>query len=377
MEIEPFSHGEEVQKTMPQTVLVLDDESDNVLLIEETLRRQMPEVRTVGFSVPQQAAAWCALNEPDLCLIDFRMPGMSGIEFIRDVRRHEHIQGVPLLMITAQAAPALQQEALDAGATDFLSKPINVADVVTRVRNHLRLRDGLQRRRVDLGDIEREMKAAAQRLVEQEQALIIQRLTRLSGYRDEETSNHMRRMAAISRLIAEELGLDRQYAEALLLAAPMHDIGKVGIPDRVLLKPGKLDAVEWGIMKTHTTIGYDLLKDSNSEMLKLGAEIAQTHHEKWNGQGYPHGTAGEAIPLSGRIVAVSDVFDALVNVRHYKPAWALGDAIELLRRERGQHFDPACVNALLRRLDEVMDIQKQYAESVADHAVNIRNAAAG
>lgn len=347
---------------MPHTVLVLDDESDNVHLICESLRRQLPGVQAIGFSAPHEAAVWCASHEPDLCLVDYRMPDMSGVEFVRQMRTQDHLQGVPVIMITAQVAPTLQQQALDAGATDFLSKPINVPDVLQRVRNHLRLRDSLRRQRTDLGALERGIQEAAQRLVEQEQALIIQRLTRLSGYRDEETGNHMRRMAATARLIAEELGLDRQFAEALFVTAPMHDIGKVGIPDRVLLKPGKLDAGEWGIMKTHTTIGYDLLKDSGTEMLRLGGEIAHTHHEKWNGQGYPNGLAGEAIPLSGRIVAVADVFDALVNVRHYKPAWALGDAIELLRRERGQHFDPGCVNALLRRIDDVIDIQKQYAE---------------
>lgn len=350
---------------MPHTVLVLDDESDNVHLICESLRRQLPGVHAIGFSAPQEAVVWCATHEPDLCLVDYRMPAMSGVEFVRQLRAQDHLQGVPVIMITAQAAPTLQQEALDAGATDFLSKPLNVPDVLRRVRNHLKLRDSLRGQRADLGTLERGIQEAAQRLIEQEQALIIQRLTRLSGYRDEETVNHMRRMAAIARMIAEELGLDRPFAEALMLAAPMHDIGKVGIPDRVLLKPGRLDAAERNIMKTHTTIGYELLKDSGTQMLRLGGEIAHTHHEKWNGQGYPNGLAGEAIPLSGRIVAVADVFDALVNVRHYKPAWALGDAIDLLRRERGEHFDPSCVNVLLRRIDDVIDIQKQYAEPPA------------
>jgi response regulator RpfG family c-di-GMP phosphodiesterase len=350
---------------MSQTVLVLDDESDNVHLICESLRRQLPGVCAIGFSAPQEAVAWCATHEPDLCLVDYRMPVMSGVEFVRRLRAQDHLQGVPVIMITAQTAPALQQEALDAGATDFLSKPINVPDVLRRVRNHLRLRTSLRSRHADLGSLERSIQEAAQRLVEQEQALIIQRLTRASGYRDGETGNHMRRMAAIARLVAEELGLGCQFADALFVAAPLHDIGKVGIPDRVLLKPGKLDAAEWGLMKTHTTIGYELLRDSGTEMLRLGGEIAHTHHERWNGQGYPNGLAGEAIPLSGRIVAVADVFDALVNVRHYKPAWALGDAIELMRRERGEHFDPNCVNALLRRIDDVIDIQKQYAEPPA------------
>ena len=337
---------------MSQIILVLDDEPDNVHLIEETIRRNLPGVRTVGFCSPREAAAWCEQNEPDLCLIDFKMPGMSGIEFMALVRRRACFQGVPMIMITGQPDSELQQQALDSGATDFLSKPINIADVVVRSRNHLRLRDNLRGGQ----------KESAQQIIEDEQTAIVQRLTRLSGYRDEETGNHMRRMAHISRLIAQELGIDRRYCEMLLLAAPMHDIGKVGIPDHILLKPGPLDRAEWNIMQTHARIGYDLLKGGQSELLRMGAEISLTHHEKYSGEGYPNGFSGETIPLSGRIVATADVFDALVNPRHYKKAWTLGDAINYMRNERGRHFDPGCVTALLRRIDEVVDIQKEFSE---------------
>jgi len=366
---------------MPQTVLILDDEPDNIQLVQETLRRNLPEVNAVAFTSPQQAINWCSSNEPDLCLIDYKMAEMSGIEFIRRVRMNAHFQGVPIIMITGQPGSELQYSALDSGATDFLSKPLNIADMLLRTRNHLRLRGSLRKQRLDLvNDLEHEMKNSAQRLVEQEQTLIIQGLMRLSGYRDEETGNHMRRMAYISGLIAEDLGADNRFREMLLLAAPMHDIGKVGIPDRILLKPAKLDAAEWTTMKTHTTIGYDLLKDSSSELMRLGAEIAHTHHERYDGTGYPHGLAGEAIPLCGRIVAAADVFDALVNTRHYKKAWALGDAIDLLRAERGKHFDPVCIASLLHRLDDVMDIQKQYADNVVhineSHAVRSASSAA-
>jgi response regulator RpfG family c-di-GMP phosphodiesterase len=333
---------------MSQTILILDDEPDNVHLIEETIRRNLPDVRTVGFCSPREAAAWCELNEPDLCLIDYKMPGMSGIEFMALVRRRACFQGVPMIMITGQPNTELQQRALDSGATDFLSKPINVADVVIRSRNHLRLRGG--------------RKESARQIIEDEQTAIIQRLARLSGYRDEETGNHMRRMAHISRLIAQELGLDRQFCEMLMLAAPMHDIGKVGIPDHILLKPGPLDVAERNIMQTHARIGYDLLKGGQSELLRMGAEISLTHHEKYNGEGYPNGFAAETIPLSGRVVATADVFDALVNRRHYKQAWPLDDAIDYMRNESGRHFDPGCVAALLRRIHEVVDIQKKFSE---------------
>jgi len=350
---------------MTQTILILDDEPDNVLLIEETIRRNLPNVRMVGFTSPQAAATWCDANEPDLCLIDYKMPGMSGIEFMAQVRRRPQFQGVPMIMITGQPNTELQQQALDNGAIDFLSKPINIADVVVRTRNHLRLRESVHAGRRDMGRLERDMQESAQQLIEQEQAQIIQRLTHLSGHRDEETGSHMHRMAHISQLIAQELGLDNRFCDMLLLAAPMHDIGKVGIPDRILLKPGKLDPVERGIMQTHARIGYDLLKDSHSELLRMGAEIALTHHEKYSGAGYPNGLAGEAIPLTGRIVATADVFDALINARHYKKAWALGDAIDFMRNERSRHFDPGCVTAILRRIDDVMDIQKRFAEDGA------------
>ena len=348
---------------MTQTILVLDDEPDNVLLIEQTLKRNLPEVTTVGFTAPREALAWCALNEPDLCFIDYRMPGMSGIDFMTQLREQAHFVGVPMIMITGEPRSELQQQALNSGVTDFISKPINMADVVARARNHLRLRASLRAGRQDMGRLEIEMRANA----EQEQTCIIQRLSQISGYRGEETGNHMRRMAHIAKLIAEDLGLDRKFCDMLLLAAPMHDIGKVGIPDRILLRPGRLDAAERTVMQMHSRIGYDLLKDSSSPLLRLGAEIAHTHHEKFNGQGYPLGLSGDAIPLSGRVVAAADVFDALVNVRHYKPAWTLNDAIDLLRRERGQHFDPDCVTALLRRTDDVMDIQKKYAEPGASN----------
>ena len=357
---------------MPQIILVLDDEPDNVVLIEQTIKRNLPGVQTVCFTSPQEAMTWCTHNEPDLCFIDYKMPDMSGLEFVTRTRLRASFAGVPMIMITGESAADLQQQALNSGVTDFISKPINVADVVARTRNHLHLRASLCAGRHDLDRLRNEIKQGAQRLAEEEQTRIIQRLSQISGYRDEETGNHMRRMAHIAMLVGEELGLDREFCAQLLLAAPMHDVGKVGIPDRILLRPGRLDAAERAVMQTHAQIGYELLKDSSSSLLQLGAEIAHTHHEKYNGQGYPLGLAGEAIPICGRVVAAADVFDALVNVRHYKPAWTLNDVCDLLRRESGQHFDPDCVAALLRRTDEVMDIQKKFAEpaAAANLAVN-------
>ncbi|HEX9626286.1 MAG TPA: HD domain-containing phosphohydrolase [Acidiferrobacterales bacterium] len=346
---------------MPQTVLILDDESDNIFLMEETLRRKLRDVVSVSFTSPRAALAWCDKNEPDLCLIDYKMPDMSGIEFMVRARQNPRFHGVPVVMITGVTPADVRQVALASGATEFLSKPINPPDLVARVMNLLRLRTTLRNQRRNVTSFDQDVVAG---VATAEQEKIIQRLCRFSEVRDEETGNHMRRMAFISQLIARELGYGEGFCDMILLAAPMHDIGKVGIPDRILLKPGRLDAVEWEIMKTHATIGYEVLKDSESELLRMGADIAHSHHEHFDGSGYPNRRAGEDIPIVGRIVAVADVFDALVNKRHYKEAWAAGDAFALLRREKGAHFDPECVDAMLKRIDEIMDIQTTYAEGV-------------
>lgn len=347
---------------MPQTILLLDDESDNIALMEQTLQRKMRDVLTVSFVSPREALAWCAGNEPDLCLIDYRMPEMSGIEFMARVRQNPRFYGIPIVMITGVAPEDVRPAALVGGATEFLSKPIDPAEMVARCRNLLMLRQTLRDQRRQAHRLGGEVSEAVRGIALREQEIIIGRLARFSEAHDEETGSHMRRMAFLSELIAREIGESREFCDMLLLAAPMHDIGKVGIPDRILLKPGRLDTVEWEVMKTHASIGYDVLKDSDSALLKMGAEIARSHHEKFDGQGYPQALCGESIPLVGRIVAVADVFDALVNERPYKPAWAPGDAFDFLRRERTKHFDPVCVDALLKRISEVMDIENEFRE---------------
>jgi response regulator RpfG family c-di-GMP phosphodiesterase len=327
-----------------------------------TLKRHLPHVSSICFTSPREALAWCSLHEPDLCLVDYKMPEMSGIDFTVNVRQQPCFQGIPLVMITGISATDVRQRALDCGVTEFLNKPINADEVVVRCRNLLHLRSSLQGAHRDPSWLHENFTLATPEGILREHETIVERLCQLTRVRDEETGSHMHRMAAISCLIARELGGGREFCDQLLLAAPMHDIGKVGIPDKILLKPGKLTGEEWEIMKTHATIGYDVLKDSNSPVLEMGADIALAHHEKFDGSGYPHGHQGEAIPLVGRIVAVADVFDALVNRRHYKQPWAFGDAFALLRRERQKHFDPQCVDAMLKRIDGVMEIQGTYTD---------------
>lgn len=351
---------------MTQTVLILDDEPDIVWLMERLIAAHLPGVQTKGFTAPLDALAWCAAHEPDLCLVDYRMPGMSGLDFIACARGLPGFDGVPMVMITANFGDDLQLLALSKGATEFLAKPFRPEEVAVRLRNLLALRRTWRARQdqVNLlaGELEAQDNSRLNNAVAHEQERIIERLCHVSQCRDEETGNHMRRMAHIARLVAVEMGRDAAFCDRLVLAAPMHDIGKVGIPDRILLKRGKLDASEWEIMKTHTRIGHDVLKDSQSPLLRMAADIAVSHHERFDGSGYPSGRASDAIPLVGRIVALADVFDALVSERCYKTAWTPERALEYVRAQAGVHFDPVCVEAFVNRFDDAVAVRARYAD---------------
>jgi response regulator RpfG family c-di-GMP phosphodiesterase len=209
----------------------------------------------------------------------------------------------------------------------------------------------------------REIELLAQETLEYEHEQIVARLAQLSFCDDDETSNHMRRVAHISRIVASQLGFDLMFCNTLFLAAPLHDLGKIAIPDHILLKPGRLTPEEWDVMKTHTSIGYDVLGNSVSPVLRMGADIAHSHHEYYDGRGYPQGLHGGDIPIPGRIVAVADELDALLSVRPYKPAWPLNTALAFMQQNRGHHFDPACVDAMLGCVQEIMQIRSTYADT--------------
>ena len=373
---------------MTPIVLILDDSRENQELVARMLKGLpgMEAVRTECFADAGAALAWCREHEPDLCVVDYHMPGMDGIEFIIEARRLPRFGGIPVVMITGAVEEGLQRRALAGGANDFLMRPVDVGEFRARTANALSLRlslvaasrpdaapwgaatpdnpaavpavEGEQR----VEQLAHDVELLERQILEREHEQIIFKLSHLSAARDEETGNHMHRVAHVSRLIAHELGHDEQFCDMIYLAAPMHDIGKVGIPDKILLKPGRLTPEEWEVMKTHTVIGYNVLKDSSSPLLRMGADIAHSHHEKYNGSGYPQGLAGEAIPLVGRIVAVADELDALLSVRPYKLAWNLKDALEQMRHERGRHFDPACIDIMLRHIDAILDIQKKFAD---------------
>ncbi len=337
-------------------VLIVDDETTGRTISSKIVEQVADNIIVVPFDNPVSALAWLDDHHPDLIITDYRMPGMDGITFIKQVRSKPQHEDIPIMMITVVSEQEIRYEALDAGATAFLTRPIDQVECRTSCRNLLKLHEQqmIVQDRADW--LERQVELATGKIVAREKETLL-RLARAGEYKDKDTGNHVVRMAKYARCIAEALGLSQQECEDIEYAAPMHDIGKIGIPDRVLLKPGKLDDDEWEIMTTHTTIGHSILTNSHSRYMELGAVIALNHHEKFDGSGYPNGLAGEAIPLVARIVAVADVYDALMSKRPYKQAWTQADAEKYLAENKGGHFDPVCVDALLSKMDEVMHIQ--------------------
>lgn len=345
---------------MKLDVIVIDDTSINLLLISHLMRR-FDDCVLKEFSNPQVALNWCAEHVPDLVIVDYMMPDMDGIEFIRRFRAAPGRDDIPLLMVTANDQVEIRHSALEAGANDFLTKPIDRVEFIARTRNMLSLRRN-QRNLMDHAEwLNSEVKKATAEILVRERETII-RLSKAADSRDPETGAHILRMSHFAKLIASNMGLSEADQQMLLDAAPMHDVGKVGIPDQILLKPGRLDPEEFEIMKRHSRLGYDILNGSQSVILQAAAQIALAHHEKYDGSGYPQGLAGDAIPLFARICAVADVFDALTSERPYKKAWDDERAVALLREGAGQHFDPACIDAFLANWDAVLDIRDRFKD---------------
>lgn len=341
---------------MKHSVAIIDDDATNLSLMAGIVHR-IENCSAECFTQPQEALAWLAREQPDLVLLDQIMPEMDGLEVLRRIRSDARLRDVPVVMITGSCLNETRMAALEHGATDFLNKPLRPAEFRVRVRNLLALRKSQRLLSDRAAHLAYEVQAATREIRARELELLM-RLCRASEFRDPETGAHIERMARYAQLIAETLGLGAERAEEIYRAAPMHDVGKLGVPDAILLKPGRLQAEETVVMRQHTLIGYDILKDSSSPLIQLGAEIALSHHERWDGGGYPHGLKGEEIPLSGRIVAVADVFDALTSARCYKTPWTLEAARAYLENAKDSHFDPRCVDALLSRWDEVMEVHR-------------------
>lgn len=340
-------------------VVIVDDTPINLTLMGHLVKK-VGDYEVLTFQSPVAGLAWCQENDFDLLIIDFTMPVMDGLMFIEALQQ-QGLRDAPILMVTANHDRDVRHQALANGARDFLTKPIDNLEFMARIRNMLALRESTQALKNRAAWLDAEVQKATAAILAREQETIVL-LCRASEYRDPETGAHILRMAHYSKLIAAGFGMSPAEQEAILIAAPMHDIGKVGTPDHILLKPGRLDPDEMAIMKEHAQNGYNILCESSAENLQLGALIALSHHEKFDGSGYPKGLSGEDIPLVGRIVAVADVFDALTSARPYKKAWSLDAARDYLETQRGTHFDPRCVDLFLKAWDDVLRIRETFSD---------------
>jgi putative two-component system response regulator len=349
-------------------ILIVDDEQANTKLLERILHSAgYPNIRSTQDSL--QVLPLLQAQSSDLLLLDLNMPNMDGYQVMEQIKSQLSAdEQPPILVLTAQSLQDSRQRALDNGARDYVTKPFDIKELLSRVRNLLEVHCAQKFMRNQNQLLEEMVEARTHDLQEAHQKLrdsrlqVVRRLGRAAEYRDNETGLHIIRMSKISALLGTAAGMSEDEVNLLLNASPMHDIGKIGIPDHILLKPGKLDPEEWKTMQTHAQIGANILAEDDSELLCMAREIALTHHEKWDGSGYPNGLKGEAIPLVGRITALADVFDALTSERPYKKAWDVKDAVDLIQSENGKHFDPSLVTHFLSLLPKITDIRDEYAE---------------
>lgn len=342
-------------------VAIIDVNEPNVKIYAHILAR-IDDLRVKHFTSPDAALLWCEHNEPDLLILDYRMPPRDGLEFIREFTRVRPGGATPIVMITGETDRAIRHKALELGVSDFLNKPADPVEFLARVRNLLALRDSRKKLENHAASLAEEVARATKDIADREQETI-NRLTRAAESRDNETGLHIVRMGKYAELLGRTLDLTAEECRLLLLATPMHDIGKVSTPDGILLKQGPLSAAEWAIMKMHSRAGYDILAGSSSKVLQLAAQIALRHHERWDGSGYPDGMRGTQIPLAARIAMVGDVFDALISKRPYKRAWTIEEARTQIKKSSGTHFDPMIVEAMDSNWDGVLAIANSFADA--------------
>ncbi|MEH6491931.1 response regulator [Halopseudomonas sp.] len=326
-------------KDTRRTLLLVDDEPSNLHVLRHILQ---DDYRLLFARDGERALELAGTERPDLILLDVMMPGMTGYQVCEQLKANPLTDSIPVIFVTALSNVEDEIRGFELGAVDYISKPVSSPIVRARVRTHLSL---------VRADVLRETRLN-----------IVQCLGMAAEYKDNETGLHVIRMSHFSRIIALAAGFSEEDADEILHAAPMHDVGKIGIPDAVLQKPGKLDAQEWQIMREHPEIGAQIIGEHDASLLQMARRIALSHHEKWDGTGYPKGLAGEDIPVEGRIVAIADVFDALTSQRPYKAAWPVEKAVDLIRSERGKHFDPQLVDCFLDSLDAIVEIKERWAE---------------
>ncbi|WP_191601108.1 response regulator [Marinomonas algicola] len=331
-------HSSSIPDGTPK-ILIVDDEPTNLRVLRHILN---DDYRLFFAKNGVEALRLVESEKPNLILLDVMMPEMTGYDVCAYLKQSNDTKHIPIIFVSALNEESDEEKGFELGAVDYITKPVAPALVKARVKTHLSLvqSDELKRTRLQ----------------------VIQRLGKASEYKDNETGQHVIRMSLYAKELSLEFGLSKFQADKILNASPMHDIGKIGIPDHILLKPGKLTVEEFEVMKQHPHIGEAILGESDSELIELAKSIAISHHEKWDGTGYPYGLSGEDIPLEGRIVAIADVFDALTTVRPYKRAWTVKEATDYIYSQSGKHFDPNLVECLPRVLDTFMTIMEEWGE---------------
>lgn len=347
------------ERILESRLLIVDDQEANLLLLEKILEAE-GYGHTLSVADSRRVVDTCRGFQPDLLLLDLHMPYLDGFQVMEQLRDAHLDEFMPILVLTADCTRETKLRALRFGARDFITKPFDHLEVVNRIRNMLEVRL-LQRDLLEQNQVleekvrERTLELADSRLE------VIHRLSRAAEFRDQGTGLHLLRMSQFALCLAEAAGLERPQCDLILAASPMHDIGKIGIPDRILFKPGRLDDQEWAVMRTHTTIGAELLSGHDSALMRTAALIALTHHERWDGGGYPRGLRGDEIPIEGRIVALSDVFDALLSQRPYKRAWPQVEAVKAIDDDAGAAFESRLVDCFHDALPEIEAIIHKLA----------------
>ncbi|MES2604804.1 MAG: HD domain-containing phosphohydrolase, partial [Pseudomonadota bacterium] len=356
-------HSEDLKNS---PIFVVDDEPVNLKLIERVLGTEGYH-SVLSIQNPVDVSTRFREQRPNLILLDINMPRMNGFDVLERLKSEAGDALPPVIFLTAELAANHRAKAFEQGVLDFISKPFNRQELLARVRNLLTLELAHQELTQKKNNLELVVNKRTEAL-RRSQLQVVQVLGKAAEFRDNETGAHIMRMSNISAHLAKLLGHDDDFVQLMLNASPMHDVGKIAIPDNILLKPGKFNPDEWEIMKTHTVLGYEILKSNDSAILNLASEIALHHHEKWDGTGYPAGLAGANIPISCRIVSVSDTFDALLSQRPYKKPWPLEEATAYMFAQAGLQFDPEIIEVFKDALPDIINIRDTYQDHHSDHA---------
>jgi putative two-component system response regulator len=372
-----------IERIKQSKIMIIDDEQLVIKVVRRFLQSEGYE-NFVTLTQSTGAVERIEQEQPDVVLLDVMMPEVSGLEILRERRRIPSLQLTPFIILSGSQDLEVKQEALEHGATDFLGKPVEKIELTLRIKNALLLKQQYKDLEVHAHELEQEVQERTRQL-ERSREQILQCLARAAEYRDNETGRHVVRVGKYARVVGERLGLPKEFCGQIELAAQLHDLGKIGIPDSILLNPGKLSEEEFAVMKRHCEIGREILdpfaademeelrqnksdparlpSNLRSPLLVLAAKIAQTHHEKWDGTGYPLGLKGEQIPIEGRITSVSDVYDALCSVRPYKEGFSVEQALRIMLAERGTRFDPKVLDAFVDQIPRIEKIRKAYSDS--------------